>query len=164
MQMLPTSLEQQHRSVFCPLAYSVMEEFDQGLNEVTGELIAVKVLPLPDTEQDIIALHQELSFMQQFVHQNIVSYLGAEICENTNQLYIFQQWVPGGSISSLLHVFGAFSEDVVRRYTRQVLQGLAHLHNHQIVHRDIKGSNILDRTVLHLLCLRAPLIRRAKDP
>jgi serine/threonine protein kinase len=101
------------------------------------------VLSLPGSEHDIKELYSEISLMRQFQHPNIVSYLGAEICEAVEQLCIFQEWVPGGSVSSLLRRFGPFSEDMTRRYTRQALQGLAYLHAHQIVHRDIKGSNIL---------------------
>jgi serine/threonine protein kinase len=102
-----------------------------------------QVLSLPGSEHDVKELYSEISLMRQFQHPNIVSYLGAEIREAVEQLYIFQEWVPGGSVSSLLRRFGPFSEDMTRRYTRQALQGLAYLHAHQIVHRDIKGSNIL---------------------
>eukprot|EP00611_Tribonema_gayanum_P003237 TRINITY_DN12512_c0_g1_i1.p1 TRINITY_DN12512_c0_g1~~TRINITY_DN12512_c0_g1_i1.p1 ORF type:complete len:436 (-),score=83.66 TRINITY_DN12512_c0_g1_i1:1177-2484(-) len=114
-----------------------------GLNEVTGELMAVKVLSLHGSERDMRELHREMALMRQFSHPNIVSYLGAEIREEDGQLCIFQEWVPGGSVSSLLRRFGPFSEDMTRRYTRQALRGLTYLHQHQVVHRDIKGSNIL---------------------
>ena len=58
-------------------------------------------------------------------------------------MLIFLEYVPGGSIASLLAKFGAFSEQVVRVYTRQILAGLAYLHARGIVHRDVKGANIL---------------------
>ena len=51
--------------------------------------------------------------------------------------------MPGGSIASLLTKCGAFAERVVSVYTRQILEGLDYLHRHQIMHRDIKGANIL---------------------
>jgi mitogen-activated protein kinase kinase kinase ANP1 len=53
------------------------------------------------------------------------------------------RYVPGGSIRSLLQRFGPLSEPIVRTYTRQILMGLEYLHLHNIVHRDIKGANIL---------------------
>jgi serine/threonine protein kinase len=55
----------------------------------------------------------------------------------------FLEYVPGGSIASLLKKFGAFSETVTKKYTYQILRGLEYLHGHQIMHRDIKGANIL---------------------
>ena len=68
-------------------------------------------------------------------------YIGTE--RDESQFYIFLEYVPGGSISSVIHKFGKFSEGLVRSYTRQILVGLAYLHEHQIMHRDIKGANIL---------------------
>lgn len=56
---------------------------------------------------------------------------------------IFLEYVPGGSIASLLKKFGRFNEGLVRIYVKQILQGLRFLHQHGICHRDVKGANIL---------------------
>jgi serine/threonine protein kinase len=58
-------------------------------------------------------------------------------------LHIFQEWIPGGSVACLLSKFGPFSLQVIRSYLRQTLSGLIYLHDNDIMHRDIKGSNIL---------------------
>lgn len=58
-------------------------------------------------------------------------------------LNIFLEYVPGGSVPALLGKFGAFEEALVRVFVRQTLQGLAYLHEKGIIHRDIKGANIL---------------------
>lgn len=58
-------------------------------------------------------------------------------------LYIFLEYVPGGSIAHLLANLGAFEETLVRTFVRQILLGLAYLHENDIIHRDIKGANIL---------------------
>ena len=64
--------------------------------------------------------------------------------ERTSEfLAIFMEYVPGRSIFNRLREYGAMSEDVVRKNTRQVLEGLEYLHTHRIVHRDIKGANVL---------------------
>lgn len=61
----------------------------------------------------------------------------------TTHLHIFLEFVPGGSIASLLARFGPFQEGVIRMYTRQILLGLDYLHQNRHMHRDIKGANIL---------------------
>jgi serine/threonine protein kinase len=68
-------------------------------------------------------------------------YYGTE--RTPEHLTIFMEYVPGRSIFSRLREYGAMSEEVVRKNTRQVLEGLAYLHAHRIVHRDIKGANVL---------------------
>ena len=66
------------------------------------------------------------------------------ICHTTNHVVnIFQAWMSGGSVTDLLKKFGGFSANMIASYLRQILSGLAFLHANDIVHRDIKGGNIL---------------------
>lgn len=58
-------------------------------------------------------------------------------------LNIFLEYVPGGSVVAILRNYGALEEALVRRFVKQILQGLDFLHSREIVHRDIKGANIL---------------------
>lgn len=61
----------------------------------------------------------------------------------TNTMYIFLEYVPGGSIASMLERFSAFSEELTRSFTRQLLLGLEYLHGCKVIHRDLKGANVL---------------------
>eukprot|EP00500_Bicosoecida_sp_ms1_P004052 CAMPEP_0203807038 /NCGR_PEP_ID=MMETSP0115-20131106/839_1 /ASSEMBLY_ACC=CAM_ASM_000227 /TAXON_ID=33651 /ORGANISM="Bicosoecid sp, Strain ms1" /LENGTH=2508 /DNA_ID=CAMNT_0050715707 /DNA_START=176 /DNA_END=7698 /DNA_ORIENTATION=- len=113
-----------------------------GLNLDSGELMAVKQLDTSEVSaKELLALEHEVSMMDRFDHENIVRYLGTEHTEET--LSIFLEYVPGGSIRSLVNRFGKLDEAVVRVYTRQLLLGLEYLHRHGIAHRDIKGANVL---------------------
>lgn len=115
-----------------------------GLNLDSGELMAVKVIPVtsgPDGDEHTEELIREISLMKVLFNEHIVRYIGTE--RDEAHLYIFLEYVPGGSIASVVHKFGKFQEALVRAYTRQILVGLAYLHEHQIMHRDIKGANIL---------------------
>jgi serine/threonine protein kinase len=86
---------------------------------------------------------QELEFYTKLKHKHVVGYIGADIDRRSNTLYIFLEYVPGGSIASMLERFGRFGEELAQRYTRQLLKGLQYLHEKRIVHRDLKGGNVL---------------------
>lgn len=60
-----------------------------------------------------------------------------------DHLNIFLEYVPGGSVTSLLRNYGAFEEPLVGNWVRQILLGLNYLHERDIIHRDIKGANML---------------------
>jgi mitogen-activated protein kinase kinase kinase len=122
-----------------------------ALHAVTGELMAVKQVELPNvargTEGDkkknvmISALKQEIDLLQGLQHPHIVQYLGTSSDED--HLNIFLEYVPGGSIAGMLKQYNTFQEPLVRNFTRQILEGLCYLHARNIIHRDIKGANIL---------------------
>jgi hypothetical protein len=117
-------------------------EVYQAMNN-KGKLYAVKCLNMIDRHAELSKLWDEIDLMRKLGHKHIVEYIGAYVDTAQATLYIFQEWVPGGSVAHLLKKFGAFSCEVVRNYTRQILVGLSYLHNKNIIHRDIKGGNVL---------------------
>ncbi|CZT46303.1 probable MAPKK kinase [Rhynchosporium secalis] len=122
-----------------------------ALHAVTGELLAVKQVEAPspgaNTASDsrkktmIDALKREISLLRDLQHPNIVQYLGAS--SSAEHLNIFLEYVPGGSVQSMLNSYGALREPLIRNFVRQIVTGLAYLHGREIIHRDIKGANIL---------------------
>ncbi|CAN0330077.1 unnamed protein product, partial [Ectocarpus fasciculatus] len=114
-----------------------------GMNEDTGELMAVKEITLETKDRLLTSLYNEIQVMHKLVHPHIVGYLGAELQDSKRKLCIFQEWVPAGSLHSLLGQFGALSDAMTRKYTRQVLEGLVYLHANRVIHRDVKSKNIL---------------------
>lgn len=123
-----------------------------GLNSSTGELMAVKQIkytpgqPTDGTRQAALALQREVRCLQALTHPNIVRYLGVERDDVNGVISICLEYCAGGSIASLLEKFGAFNEALTRSYMRMILAGLSFLHTRPsggILHRDIKGANVL---------------------
>ncbi|CAN6461638.1 unnamed protein product [Victoria cruziana] len=116
-----------------------------GFSNESGDMCAMKEVTLfaDDAKSKECArqLGQEIALLSRLRHQNIVQYYGSETVDD--KLYIYLEYVSGGSIHKLLQEYGAFSEPVIRSYTQQILSGLAYLHAKNTVHRDIKGANIL---------------------
>ncbi|OXG28337.1 mitogen-activated protein kinase kinase kinase [Cryptococcus neoformans Ze90-1] len=120
-----------------------------GMDAQSGLLMAVKQVELSagsvkseDRKRSMLsALEHEIELLKELQHENIVQYLDSSV--DTNHLNIFLEYVPGGSVAALLNNYGAFEEGLVRNFVRQILTGLNYLHMRGIVHRDIKGANIL---------------------
>ncbi|XP_049628943.1 mitogen-activated protein kinase kinase kinase 19 isoform X4 [Suncus etruscus] len=111
-----------------------------------GQLIAVKQVALDTsdklaTKKEYQKLQEEVELLKALKHVNIVAYLGT--CLEENIVSIFMEFVPGGSISSIINRFGPLPEMVFCKYTKQILQGVAYLHENCVVHRDIKGNNVM---------------------
>ncbi|KAB1280856.1 Mitogen-activated protein kinase kinase kinase 1 [Camelus dromedarius] len=94
-----------------------------------------------EQEEVVEALREEIRMMSHLNHPNIIRMLGAT-CEKSNY-NLFIEWMAGGSVAHLLSKYGAFKESVVINYTEQLLRGLSYLHENQIIHRDVKGANLL---------------------
>uniref|UniRef100_A0A803T4J2 Mitogen-activated protein kinase kinase kinase 1 n=1 Tax=Anolis carolinensis TaxID=28377 RepID=A0A803T4J2_ANOCA len=120
----------------------------------TGTLMAVKQVTYvrntsSEQEEVVEALREEIRMMNHLNHPNIIRMLGAT-CEKSNY-NLFIEWMAGGSVAHLLSKYGAFKESVVANYTEQLLRGLAYLHENQIIHRDVKGANLLIDSTGHRL-------------
>ncbi|KAH9602648.1 hypothetical protein KSS87_005133 [Heliosperma pusillum] len=95
-----------------------------GFNSETGGMCAMKEVTLFSDDAKSKECTQQLEQVE-------------------NKLYIYLEYISGGSIHKLLGDYGELGESAIRSFTRQILSGLAYLHARNTVHRDIKGANIL---------------------
>ncbi|KAG8532176.1 uncharacterized protein KY384_003816 [Bacidia gigantensis] len=121
-----------------------------ALHAVTGELMAVKQVEMPSKTNSVLdkkkenmlaALKREIDLLRDLQHENIVQYLGSN--SDDEHFNIFLEYVPGGSVAAMLNSYGSLQEPLIRNFVRQILTGLSYLHGRDIIHRDIKGANVL---------------------
>ncbi|TKA78167.1 hypothetical protein B0A55_03894 [Friedmanniomyces simplex] len=114
----------------------------RALNWSTGETVAIKQVSLSHLPRgDLTVIMQEIDLLKNLNHPNIVKYHG--FVKSVENLYIILEYCENGSLHSICKNFGKFPENLVSLYTAQVLQGLLFLHEQGVIHRDIKGANIL---------------------
>jgi len=121
-----------------------------ALHSVTGELMAVKQVEVPSNsnstmdkrkESMVAALKREIDLLRDLQHENIVQYLGSN--SDNEHFNIFLEYITGGSVAAMLTSYGQLQEPLIRNFVRQILAGLSYLHGRDIIHRDIKGANVL---------------------
>ena len=113
-----------------------------ALNLDNGSLMAVKEIKLQEISglpNLIKQIKEELSVMEMLHHPNVVEYYGIEV--HRDKVYIFEEYCQGGSLAALLEHGRIEDEGIIQVYTMQMLEGLAYLHSHGIVHRDIKPDS-----------------------
>mmetsp|Transcript_90747 Transcript_90747/g.207633 ORF Transcript_90747/g.207633 Transcript_90747/m.207633 type:complete len:676 (-) Transcript_90747:131-2158(-) len=118
-----------------------------ALEQSEGRIIAVKEILIDERVEADVKFRQQLAneveVLQTLTHEHIVSYLGHDIAGD--HMYVYLEYMPGGSIAHVLSQFGPLDESLIGIYTSHIVNGLAYLHTRDpaVLHRDIKGANIL---------------------
>ncbi|XP_067850968.1 traf2 and NCK-interacting protein kinase-like isoform X1 [Heptranchias perlo] len=120
----------------------------KGRHVKTGQLAAIKVMDVTGDEEEEIK--QEINMLKKYSHhRNIATYYGAFIKKNPpgvdDQLWLVMEFCGAGSVTDLIKNTkgNTLKEEWIAYICREILRGLTHLHQHKVIHRDIKGQNVL---------------------
>uniref|UniRef100_A0AAX7VC82 Mitogen-activated protein kinase kinase kinase 4 n=1 Tax=Astatotilapia calliptera TaxID=8154 RepID=A0AAX7VC82_ASTCA len=109
------------------------------INVDTGELMAMKEIRFqPNDHKTIKETADELKIFEGIKHPNLVRYFGVEL--HREEMYIFMEYCDEGTLEEVSRL--GLQEHVIRLYSKQITIAINVLHEHGIVHRDIKGANI----------------------
>jgi len=131
--------------------YELLEQLGEGSygsvhkarDTATGELVAVKIIPLNAQEEEGFAeIQREVHVLQECNHPNVVRYLGS--LRTRDALWIVMEYCGGGSAADLIHAGDApLDEQSIAYICAETLKGLSYLHSIGKVHRDVKCGNVL---------------------
>ena len=121
----------------------------KGRHTKTGQLAAIKIMDVTEEEEEEIKL--EINVLKKYSHhRNIATYYGAFVDKSLNpgkddKLWLVMEYCGAGSVTDLVKSTKGqcLKEDWISYISREILKGLAHLHANKIIHRDIKGQNVL---------------------
>ncbi|XP_074049143.1 serine/threonine-protein kinase greatwall isoform X2 [Macrotis lagotis] len=129
--------------------FAIMKPISRGafgkvyLARKGGKLYAVKVVKKADminknmthqvqAERDALALSKSPFIVHLYYS-----------LQSTNNVYLVMEYLIGGDVKSLLHIYGYFDEEMAVKYISEVALALDYLHRHGIIHRDLKPDNML---------------------
>ncbi|KAL4513067.1 hypothetical protein ABPG72_017752 [Tetrahymena utriculariae] len=116
-----------------------------AMNCNTGEIFVVKKIMVHGQskldKEFLDEQEKELRIMQTLSHKHIIQYKGHE--RQQDCLCIFLEYMSEGNIDQMLKKFGPLEEQTIKVYARQILSGIQYLHSQKVIHKDIKGANIL---------------------
>ncbi|XP_055322788.1 serine/threonine-protein kinase mig-15 isoform X7 [Sitodiplosis mosellana] len=120
----------------------------KGRHTKTGQLAAIKVMDVTEDEEEEIKL--EINVLKKYSnHRNIATYYGAFIKKSPagkdDQLWLVMEYCGAGSVTDLVKSTKGQSlkEEWIAYICREILRGLSYLHTNKVIHRDIKGQNVL---------------------
>ena len=151
-------VERQHIVTFADPDNTIRIEYQRGpvcgkgangtvyrcLDTADGSFLALKVLPLP-AETDSVAeqaIRVEIDTLQRLHHPNVVAFHGCKFDRDSHEVQILMEYAPK-SLRDIAKEHGGLSMGLIAHFGRKALLGLQHLHEKQLLHRDVKAANIL---------------------
>ncbi|KAF5829297.1 kinase-like domain-containing protein [Dunaliella salina] len=113
----------------------------KGRDKRTGDPVAIKVVDKSRYSAGDNSLEREIQVLLQVDHPNCIKLENVYI--TPRKVYLVTELVTGGELLDRVTEKGNYSEEDSRRLIKQILNGVAYLHSHGIVHRDLKLENMI---------------------
>jgi len=129
--------------------YEVLEKIGTGgfatvaraRERATGREVAIKVVDKSKYAPTDRSFEREVAVLSQIKHKNVVELLRTYVTERN--VFMVCELASGGELLERVRRVGSFTEDQARRLIGQILEAVKHMHERDIVHRDLKLENIL---------------------
>lgn len=104
--------------------------------------VAIKQMDLAHQPRKELIVN-EIMVMKDSKHRNIVNFLDAFLRNNSTELWVVMEYMEGGALTDVIDNNPTITEDQISTICLETCRGLEHLHNQDIIHRDIKSDNVL---------------------
>ncbi|KAK1371614.1 putative serine/threonine-protein kinase [Heracleum sosnowskyi] len=116
----------------------------KALDRDTGKIVALKKVRFDTAEPESIKfMAREIIVLQKLDHPNVIKLEGLATSRMQYSLYLVFEFMLSDLTKVISRPEGRLTEPQVKCYMQQLLSGLQHVHERGILHRDIKGSNLL---------------------
>ncbi|XP_010932052.1 probable serine/threonine-protein kinase At1g54610 [Elaeis guineensis] len=110
----------------------------------TGKIVALKKVRFDTSESESVRfMAREIMILQKLDHPNVIKLEGLATSRMQYSLYLVFDFMQSDLATVISRPGGRLTEPQVKCYMQQLLSGLLHCHERGILHRDIKGSNLL---------------------
>jgi serine/threonine protein kinase len=90
---------------------------------------------------DLFPGRNEAELLERLAHPNVAKFWACEVTKERAMMWM--EFLSGGSVAHLIQSFGPLREDTASKFTGHALSALCYLHEHGVIHRDVKPSNLL---------------------
>lgn len=134
--------QQSYKSHFLQLGSGAFSVVKEGTKKSSGESYAIKIVTKAKlSEDDEIALKDEISILKSMKHPNIIRLF--DVFEEPNFFYLVTEKMDGGELFDRIVERSYYNEKDARDTCLVLFQAMSYCHEKKVAHRDLKPENLL---------------------